>query len=63
MNRKHEQTIYQLNVNVNLMGKNAVQIKGGITVNVDLSVEDKMYEKKIMFGITLHVIVKMENSN
>ena len=63
MNRKHEQTIYQLNVNVNLMGKNAVQIKGGITVNVDLSVEDKMYEKKIMFGITLHVIVKMENGN
>ena len=63
MNRKHEQTIYQLNVNVNLMGKNAVQIKGGITVNVNLSVEDKMYEKKIMFGITLHVIVKMENSN
>ena len=46
MNRKHKQAIYQLNVNVNLMGKNAVQIKGGITVNVDLSVQDKMYEKK-----------------
>ena len=47
MNRKHKQAIYQLNVNVNLMGKNAVQIKGGITINVDLSVQDKMYEKKL----------------
>ena len=29
--------------------------------NVDVSVKNVMYVKKIMFGILLHVIVKMEN--
>ena len=37
------------------------QINGGIMINVDASVENVMYVKKIMFGILLHVIVKMEN--
>ena len=42
------------------MEENVIQINGGIMINVDVSVKN-MYAKKIMFGILLHVIVKMEN--
>ena len=42
-------------------GKNVIKINGGITINVDMSVKNVMYVKKIMFGILLNVIVKMEN--
>ena len=41
--------------------KNVIQINDGITINVDVHVKKVMYVKKIMFGILLHVIVKMEN--
>ena len=47
-------------VNVNLMVKNAIQIKIGITINVDVSVkieENVVYTKKIMFGILAYVLV------
>ena len=50
-----------MNVNLNLMGKNVIQINGGITINVDVNVKNIIYVKIIMFGILLHVIVKMEN--
>ena len=50
-----------VNVNVNLMEENVNRINGGIMMNVDLSVKNVMYLKKIMFGILLHVVVKMEN--
>ena len=43
------------------MEKVVTQINGGIMINVDASVKNVMYVKKIMFGILLHVIVKMEN--
>ena len=43
------------------MEENVIQINGGITINVDVNVKNVMYVKKIMFGILLHVIVKMEN--
>ena len=43
------------------MEKIVIQINGGIMINVDVSVKNVMYVKKIMFGILLHVIVKMEN--
>ena len=43
------------------MEKNVIQINGGITINVDVSVKKFMDVKKIMFGILLPVIVKMEN--
>ena len=43
------------------MEQNVSQINGGITINVDVSVKNIMYVKKIMFGNLLHVIVKMEN--
>ena len=37
------------------------QINGGIMINVDVSVKNVMYVKKIVFGIQLQVIVKMKN--
>ena len=40
-------------------GNNVIQINGGITINVDVSVKNVMYVKKITFGILLHVLVKM----
>ena len=49
------------NVNVNLMEKIVSQINGGIMINVNVSVKNIVYVKKIMFGILLHLVVKMEN--
>ena len=43
------------------MEQNVIQINGGVTINVDVSVKNIMYFKKIMFGIFLHVIVQIEN--
>ena len=37
MCQKYEQGTYQVNVNVNLMVENSIQIKSGITINVDVS--------------------------
>ena len=37
------------------MEENVTQINGGIMINVDVSVKNVMYVKKIMFGILLHV--------
>ena len=60
MNRKHYQSIYHANVDVDLIEENVIWINGEITINVDVSVENIKYEKKIMYGILVHVIVKME---
>ena len=43
-----------------LMEENVIQINGGIMINVDVSVKNIIYVKKIMFGTLLHVTVKME---
>ena len=43
------------------MVENIIQIKSGITINVSVSVKNKIYMKKIRFGILLHVVVKMVN--
>ena len=43
------------------MEENVVQINGAININVDVSVKNIMYVKKIIFGILLHVVVKMKN--
>ena len=59
MNQKHQQSIFHANLNVNLMEQYVIQIDCGITINVDMSVNKFMYVKKIMFGILLHVIVKI----
>ena len=61
MNQKHQQGIYHANVKVNLMVGNVIQFNGGMTINVDVSVKNAMYVKKIIFGILLHVVVKIKN--
>ena len=43
------------------MEKNVIQINGGITINVDVSVKSVMYVKKIIFGTLLRVVAKMGN--
>ena len=43
------------------MEENVIQISGGIMIIVNVNVKTVMYVKKIMFGILLNVIVKMEN--
>ena len=53
--------MYHANVNVNLKGKNLVQINGGITINIDVSIKNVMYVKNIIFGILLNKVVKMDN--
>ena len=40
--------------------KNVIQINGGITINVDVSVKNGMYIERITFGILLHLVVKLE---
>ena len=53
--------MYHVNVNANLMEENVIQINGGITINIDVTVKIVMYVKKIIFGILQHLVVKMEN--
>ena len=48
-------------VNVNLMKEIVIQIIGGIMINVNVRVKNVMHVKKIICGILLHVIMKMEN--
>ena len=43
------------------MVQNMIQIKSEITVNMDVRIENIIYVKKIVFGILLHVVVKMVN--
>ena len=44
------------------MEENVIQISGGITININVSVKNVAYVKKIMFGILLHVVLKTENA-
>ena len=43
------------------MEENIIRINGGITINVDVTVKNIMYVKKFIFGILLHLVVKMDN--
>ena len=43
------------------MEENVIQINGGITINVNVSVKNVIYVKKIMFGSPLHAVVKKGN--
>ena len=45
--------MYHENINVDLIKEIIIQINGGIMINVNVSV-------KIVFGILLHVFVKIE---
>ena len=42
-------------------GNNVILINGGITINVDMSVKNVMYVKKIIFGFLLHAVKKIKN--
>ena len=61
MNKNISKRKYHANVNVSLIEKIVIQINVGINTNVDVSVKNIIYVKNIMFGILLHVTVKMEN--
>ena len=49
-----------MNVNLSLMKENVIQIESGIMINLDTNVKNIIYLKKIIFGILLHVVVKIE---
>ena len=42
------------------MEENVTQINGGRMINVNVSLKNVMYVKKIMFGILLYKVVKKE---
>ena len=52
--------MFHTNVNVNLIEQNVSQISGEIMIGIDGSVKN-IYLKRIMFGILLHVCIKIEN--
>ena len=54
-------SIYHTNVNVDLIEENVIQINSWNNDKCRCEYKNAMYMKKIMFGILLHVIVKMEN--
>ena len=41
------------------MQENIIQVNDEITINVNVSVKKVMYVKKTIFGILLHVVVKI----
>ena len=43
------------------MEEKTIQINRRIPINVDVSVKNAKYVKKIIFGILLHEVVKMES--
>ena len=43
------------------MGKNVIKIESSIIINIDAIVKNIIYVKNVIFGILLHVIVKMKN--
>ena len=54
---------YHANVSINMMVENVTRIKSAIMINVDVSAKidkNKIHAKNI-FGIQLHVVLKMLN--
>ena len=43
------------------MEENVIQIKSGTMINVDVSVKNIIYVKKIVFRDLLHVVAKIVN--
>ena len=50
-----------MNVNLNLIEENVSQIKSGIMINLDVSLENVIYFKKIVIGVLLNIVAKMVN--
>lgn len=65
MNRNNEEKTLVKHVSCNCSckfdGKNAIQIKNRILINVEESVKNTRYMKKNMFGILLRVVANMVN--
>ena len=55
----NESKTLRKHVNVNLIKETVIQINEGITINVDVSVKNIKYVKKIIFG--KFVFVKMKS--
>ena len=56
--------MYHVNINVNLIVENVIQIKSGISINVDGGAkirENVVCVKKILFVILANVLAKMIN--
>ena len=43
-----------------VMEQNVIQTNGGKAIKFNVNVENIIYVKRLMFGILLHVIVKMK---
>ena len=54
-------TFSHANGNIDLMKKYVIQINDAKAINVNVNVKNFMYVKMILFGILLHITVKMEN--
>ena len=52
---------YDANVIVNLVEENIIQVKSGKTMNVDVNMKTIIYVKNTIFGILIHVVVKIES--
>ena len=48
-----------MTVNASSIVQLAIQIKNGITVNVNVSVKSIVHEENIIVGILAHVVVKI----
>ena len=48
-----------MNVNVNFMEQNVTQVNSGIMINVDVTVKKHNICEKKIFGILVHVFVKI----
>ena len=59
--KRFKKNIYHVNVNVNLIAENVNQIKSGIMINLDVSLENVIYLKKIVIGVLLNIVAKMVN--
>ena len=55
--------MYHINVNVKFMTENVIPIKIGITINVNVivKIQENIRPKKIIFGILVHILVKIIN--
>ena len=52
---------YDANVIVNLVEENIIQVKSSKTMNVDVNIKTIIYVKNTIFGILIHVVVKIES--
>ena len=43
------------------MEERVIPINGGIRINIDVSVKNIIYVEKIIFGILMHAVEKIEN--